>query len=306
KLGRPSHVVPGDALIDGASMQAYTKEPYTIVSHRSCNILPLTRMLAAVRRAYPDVHARPPCGLDAWGDVKLFTNAERDLIDMQARTIPAYCVSQTSNRLYRLLPTLLLSDNVADFVSTHCAGVTSYLTWHLTQVGQMQLDMQEECVCRETERTRTLGSGVAREVVGLKLKPNASEPTKPEFSSWFGSASSVLGASRLVQQDFYPEELDPLSSDDDEDDAELSASQMQQFEAENAEAPELVFHLTRQTEISDQLYENAIATSEMVKKGNIQLREARHRARDGRKWLLAFLIGASCSCTIIKHCNHDP
>ena len=60
-------------------------------------------MLAAVRRAYLDVHARPPpvarqnvrvldtTGLDAWADIKFFTNAERDQIDMQARTILARC-----------------------------------------------------------------------------------------------------------------------------------------------------------------------------------------------------------------------
>ncbi|KAI0303316.1 hypothetical protein B0F90DRAFT_1710058 [Multifurca ochricompacta] len=350
KLGRPSHVVPGDAQIDGAPpfMQAYMKEAYTILQH----IVSLTRMLAAVRRAYLDVHARPPpvtrqvvraldlSGLDVWGDIKFFTNAERDQIDMQARTILARCADRvrdmeilekprfaTSNRLYRLLPTLLLPDNVAaasDFVSAHCAGVTWYLTWRLTQVSQMQRDMQEERVRREMERTRTFGSGVAREVVGLK--PNASEPTKPESSSWFGSASSVLGTSRLVQQNFHPEELDPLSSDEDEDDVELSASQIQQFEAENsqilrsaedtlaavqqAEArlleisalqAELVSQLTRQTEISDQLYEDAIATSEMVGKGNIQLREARRRAREGRKWLLVFLIGASLSLLFLHY-----
>jgi syntaxin 18 len=60
-------------------------------------------MLAAVRRAYLDVHARPPpaarqnvrildaTGVDAWADIKFFTNAERDQIDIQARTILARC-----------------------------------------------------------------------------------------------------------------------------------------------------------------------------------------------------------------------
>lgn len=60
-------------------------------------------MLAAVRRAYLDVHARLPpvtrqgarsldtTGVDAWADVKYFTNAERDQIDVQARQILARC-----------------------------------------------------------------------------------------------------------------------------------------------------------------------------------------------------------------------
>jgi len=66
----------------------------------------LTRMLAAVRRAYLDVHARVPpvtrqtvraldtTGVDAWVDIKYFTNAERDQIDVQARQILARCAER--------------------------------------------------------------------------------------------------------------------------------------------------------------------------------------------------------------------
>lgn len=388
RLARPPHLIPGDNQIDGAPpfMQAYMKEAYIIVSHHSLlfpllltyeklqHITSLTRMLVAVRRAYLDVHARPPpvtrqavpapdtSGIDAWADIKYFTNAERDQIDMQARSILARCadrvrdmealekrevpalpslyptlltlvagrterVAQSSNPLYRLLPALLAPDNVttaSEFVSAHCAGVTWYLTRRLTQVSQVQRDMQEERVRREMERTRTLGSGVARELLSMSV--NASKPVHPESSSWFGSASSALGASWAVSQHSLPEELDQITSDEDEDDVELSASQIQQFEAENvqilrsaedslaavqqAEArlleisalqAELVAQLTRQTELSDQLYEDAISTSEMVDKGNVQLREARRRARDGRKWLLLFLIGASLSLLFLHY-----
>ena len=233
-------------------------------------------------------------------------------------------VAQTSNPLYRFLPALLLPDNVitaSEFVSAHCAGVTWYLTRRLTQVSQMQRDMQEERVRRETERTRTLGSGVARELAGMSVGSS-----QPESTSWFGSASSALGASWAAPQHPPPEELDPLGSDDEDDEVELSASQIQQFEAENAQIlrsaedslaavqqaearlleisalqAELVAQLTRQTEVSDQLYEDAIATSEMVEKGNFQLREARRRARDGRKWLLLFLMGASLSLLFLHY-----
>jgi len=212
----------------------------------------------------------------------------------------------------------------SDFISAHCAGVVWYLTRRLTQVSQMLRDMEEERVRRETERTRTLGSGVARE--RLDMSYSLSGPAQPGSSSWFGSASSALGASWAVPQRAPPEELDPAISDDDEDDVELSASQIQQFEAENAQIlrsaedtlaavqqaearlleisalqAELVAQLTRQTEVSDQLYEDAIATSEMVDKGNVQLREARRRARDSRKWLLAFLIGASLSLLFLHY-----
>lgn len=218
-----------------------------------------------------------------------------------------------------------MPDDVAtasNFVSAHCAGVTWYLTRRLTQVSQVLRDMQEERVRRETERTRTLGSDVARELLGT----NTLEPAQLGSSSWFGTASSALGGSWAVSQRPLPEEMDQGISDDDEDDVELSASQIQQFEAENAQIlrsaedslaavqqaearlleisalqAELVAQLTRQTEVSDQLYDDAIATSEMVEKGNIQLREARRRAREGRKWLLLFLIGASLSLLFLHY-----
>jgi syntaxin 18 len=237
-------------------------------------------------------------------------------------------VAQPYNPIYRLLPTLLVPDDVAtasNFVSAHCAGVTWYLTRRLTQVSQMLRDMQEERVRRETERTRTLGSDVARELLGTNTT-NTTESQQLGSSSWFGTASSTLGGSWAVSQRPPPEEMDQAISDDDEDDVELSASQIQQFEAENAQIlrsaedslaavhqaearlldisalqAELVAQLTRQTEVSDQLYDDAIATSEMVEKGNIQLREARRRAREGRKWLLLFLIGASLSLLFLHY-----
>ncbi|KAI9462536.1 hypothetical protein F5148DRAFT_1016206 [Russula earlei] len=353
-LGRPSHPAPGDSQLEGAPpfMQTYMKEAYTILQHTTS----LTRMLSTVRRAYLDVHARQPPvtrqavrafdtnSVDALADIKYFTNTERDQIDIQARKILARCAervhdmetlekqrieraAQSSNPLYRLLPALLVPDDVAtasEFISAHCAGITWYLTRRLTQVGQMLRDMQEERVRRETERTRTLGSGVARGLVGGSI--TASEFAQPGPSSWFGSASSALGASWVVPPRLPPEEMDPTISDEEEDDVELSASQIQQFEAENAQIlrsaedtlaavqqaearlfeisalqAELVAQLTRQTEVSDQLYEDAIATSELVEKGNVQLREARRRARDGRKWLLLFLIGASLSLLFLHY-----
>ena len=120
KSGKQPHPTPGDTQTDGAPpfMQAYMKEAYTIVSHyrilfpllltreKLQQIGSLTRILAAVRRAYLDVHARIPpvtrqavraldtTGADAWADIKYFTNAERDQIDVQARHILARCADR--------------------------------------------------------------------------------------------------------------------------------------------------------------------------------------------------------------------
>jgi len=63
----------------------------------------------------------------------------------------------------------------------------------------------------------------------------------------------------------------------------------------------LISHLTRQTELTDQLYEDAIATTAMVEKGNVQLREARRRSKDSRLFILLFLVGASLSLLFLHY-----
>ena len=127
-----------------------------------------------------------------------------------------------------------------------------------------------------------------------------------------------MGSSTTLRDDWM--------SETDEEELELSASQIQQFEEENANIlqnvqdtlesvkqaesrlmeisalqMELVAHLTKQTEQTEQLYEDAIATAATVEKGNEQLKEARRRARDGRKWILLFLIGASLSLLFLHY-----
>ncbi|TFY73226.1 hypothetical protein EWM64_g10786, partial [Hericium alpestre] len=117
-----------------------------------------------------------------------------------------------------------------------------------------------------------------------------------------------------------------LELEEDEEDVELTQSQIQQFESENAQIlrgvedtlaavqqaetrlleisalqMELVAQLSRQTEVTDQLYEDAIATTAFVETGNVQLREARRRARDGRMWILLFLIGATLSLLFLHY-----
>lgn len=195
--------------------------------------------------------------------------------------------------------------------------------------------MQEERVKRQLERTRTLGSGAAREASiigsGHSLPPLA-QPATPG-SSWLGGASSSLLAATIgvpaPTQSYAPEpKFDPtsFSSDDEDDEIELSESQILQFEKENSDIlqnvqdklesvqqaesrlmdisalqMELMTHLTRQTELTDQLYEDAIATTSMVDKGNIQLKEAKRRSKDSRLFILLFLIGASLSLLFLHY-----
>jgi len=244
-------------------------------------------------------------------------------------------VASQKNPLTRLLPARLRQDATtlsSDVLAAHHSGVTWYLSRRLAEVSQTQKEMQEERVKRQLERTRTLGSGATREALqlGQKEKDRSSLSEKPRdtlVGSWLGDASSNLLAATLGSSSrgrnsstAGADEVPAASDEDEEEEMELSASQILQFETENANIlravqdtlesvqqaesrltdismlqMELVNHLTRQTELTDQLYEDAIATTSTVEKGNEQLKEAKRRAKDSRLFILVFLIGASLS-----------
>ncbi|KAJ7095290.1 snare protein syntaxin 18/UFE1 [Mycena belliarum] len=228
----------------------------------------------------------------------------------------------------------------SDFVAAHRASITWYLNRRLTEASQTQKEMQEERVKRQLERSKTLGSNAAREAltIGVVDPPFSTDrPQSSKGSSWLGGASSSLiaatiGAPSPSEGNRPPPshvkftDIPPPSDDEDDDDIELSASQILQFETENANIlrnvqdtlesvqqaesrlmdisalqMELVTHLTRQTELTDQLYEDAIATTSTVEKGNLELKEAKRRAKDGRLFILVFLIGASLSLLFLHY-----
>jgi len=244
-----------------------------------------------------------------------------------------------ANLLTRFLPVRLKQDTSnmsSDFVAAHRSSITWYLSRRLTEASQIQRDMQEERFKRQMERSRTLGAGAAREAMNLGIGENPVPSGDKGTITWFGDASSSLIAATIgatssshdssrAPKTIKPSDLPPLD-DDEDDEIELSASQILQFETENAGIlrsvqdtlasvqlaesrlmdistlqMELVTHLTRQTEMTDQLYEDAISTTSQVESGNVQLREARRRAKDSRMWMLLFLIGASISLLFLHY-----
>ncbi|KAF7301352.1 SNARE protein syntaxin 18/UFE1 [Mycena indigotica] len=329
----------------------FLKEAYVVLNH----ITTLTRMLANIKRPYLNVDSRSGSAqhhqsrtLDfeasdsSWASIRHLTNQERDQIDLQAKTILTRCadrvkelealekrrielVASKTNPLTRFLPARLREDAAtrsADFVAAHRASITWYLNRRLTETSQSQKEMQEERVKRELERSKTLGSGAAREMIYADPIFD-SEPRQTSGGGWGSSIiAATLGAPMPSDSSRSPAKTydirPPSDDDEDEDDIELSASQIMQFEQENANIlrsvhdtlesvqqaesrlmdisalqMELVTHLTRQTELTDQLYEDAIATTSTVEKGNVQLKEAKRRSSDSRLFILVFLIGAS-------------
>ncbi|KAF9055202.1 hypothetical protein BDZ89DRAFT_1107038 [Hymenopellis radicata] len=341
----------------------YVAEAYKILSH----ISNLTTMLSSIRKPYLNVDSRRRYNgsssrtLDlagdqqSWSSIQQLSNEERDQIDLQSRLILSRCADRVkemealekrrtellaskSNTLTRWLPTRLRTDESAvasDVTAAHRSSITWYLSRRLAEASQTQKGIQEERVKRELERSRTLGSGAAREAMNITMNPTAGREDREASgsSSWLGDASSSLLAAtigatpRSSHFDVPPPVIEtPNFTDDEDDDIELSASQILQFEEENASIlrgvqdtlesvqqaesrlldisalqMELVSHLTQQTELTDQLYEDAVATTASMEKGNVQLREARRRAKDGRLFILVFLIGASLSLLFLHY-----
>ena len=251
-------------------------------------------------------------------------------------------ISADNNLLTRFLPSRLRQDtsSIAEANRTvHHSSIIYYVNRRLAEVGQTQKEMQEERVKRQMERTRTLGSSVAKEAVTMGLGDLIPIPEPISLAnakgtrSWIGDAASSLVSSIGLPSPSIgsgPAQISMTpgedTDDDDYDDMELSTSQIQQFESENANIlrsvqdtlasvqqaearlmdisalqMELVAQLTKQSEITDQLYEDAVNTTASVERGNIQLREAKRRATDGRLYILVFLISSSLALLFLHY-----
>ncbi|KAF8974213.1 hypothetical protein BDZ97DRAFT_1911421 [Flammula alnicola] len=248
-------------------------------------------------------------------------------------------VASKTNPLTRLLPARLRQDEStlsSDVIAAHHSSITWYLSRRLAEASQTQKELQEERVKRQLERTRSLGSNAAQEALTMYTRDysaNSQSTSSRGPGGWLESTiAATIGATPSSQDTqrkvsaYSPAASSYASEDDDDDEIELSASQIMQFEQENANILknvqdtlesvqqaesrlmdisalqiELVTHLTRQTELTDQLYEDAIMTTSTVEKGNEQLKEAKRRAKDGRLFILVFLIGASLSLLFLHY-----
>ena len=255
----------------------------------------------------------------------------------------AELVASRMSPLARFLPARLRQDEASlssDIIAAHHASITWYLSRRLTEASQTQKELQEERIRRQLERTRSLGSGAAQEVLVMQSQPqNRTSTSSPSSLTGTGSPGSWLGTTIGVaigasygasSQDSQHKTTTPSESwlveDDEDDEIELSASQIMQFETENASIlknvqdtlesvqqaearlrdistlqMELVTRLTQQTELTDQLFEDALTATSTVEKGNEQLKEAKRRAKDGRIFILVFLIGASFSLLFLHY-----
>ncbi|KAJ2916405.1 hypothetical protein MD484_g3958, partial [Candolleomyces efflorescens] len=365
KLGHPKSPSPSQESSEVASGKEYINEAYTVLNHiNTLNrmLASIRKAYLNVDSRTSPLSRQGSRNLDfsegeaAWSNIRHLSNEERDQIDLQARVIIQRCstrvkemealekrrselVASKVNPLIRLLPARLRQDEStlsSGVIAAHRSSVTWYLSRRLAEMSQVQKDMQEERVKRQLERNRSLATGAVREATGLldTQASTASTSQSSSPSSWLGDATSGIIAATLgvddrrrhspVQPPIRIESSYP--SEDEDDDIELTSSQILQFEAENAAIlrnvqdtlesvqqaesrlmdisalqMELVTHLTRQTELTEQLFEDAIATTSTVEKSKAELKKAQQRGKDGRLFILVFLLGASFSLLFLHY-----
>lgn len=171
----------------------------------------------------------------------------------------------------------------------------------MAQLSVTMGTMQEERHKRREERSRTLGGQAAREASKFERDPSA--------------VANLFGLNNRNEKE-PPKGIIP--EDEPSIDSQLSAEQVQQFALENnalvehmenqltsvlaAEKSlleistlqsELVRHLAQQTEMTEMLYDQAVGSVGDMGKANEQLKQARQRGKEGRLFLLIFLLGAS-------------
>lgn len=312
-----------------ASYDLFTKEAYRIYQH----IDSLKRFLLTIRPAYLSTSNRPTRAstrhtemktADAGSGDSLFalfsgnihnlTDRERDEIDFQAKLIIRRCIdrikeleaaekarqqqeaAKPTHRLAQFLSSVLLPPSTEDMLFVHRSSITWLLNQQLMNVSQIQKDQQEIRLMREIEKSENQ--------LSRSMYTNTAD----------SSTSPVSGIDSYHQQEF----LDQPPIDENPFEEQLSKEQVQMLEKENSIMLEdlnntlnqvksaekalleistlqtqLTDHLAAQTLQTDRLYADAIATTDKVEQGNLQLMTARERNKSSRKFTLAFLIGAS-------------
>ncbi|TYJ57661.1 hypothetical protein B9479_001514 [Cryptococcus floricola] len=231
--------------------------------------------------------------------------------------------SLPASSLFQLLPSLALpsspSTSSEPIISAHHASIIWTLNDTMAKLTGTLSDMQTERVKRREERGRTLGNGASAEAERLGRARKAGEgrsiPDGVVVDVHDAALSPTMGSDPHLHSGLGI--IDPSAPPIE---SQLSQAQMQEFESENnallehmsstlssvlsAESSlleisqlqsELVRHLAQQTEVVEQLYEDAVGSVAEVRKANDQLVKARERGKEGRLFLLVFILGASFS-----------
>ncbi|KAI7892079.1 uncharacterized protein EV154DRAFT_506234 [Mucor mucedo] len=301
------------------SYDLFTKEAYRIYQH----IDSLKRFLLTIRPAYLSTNNRSSrttvrkteltapeasngdslFALFA-GNIHNLTDRERDEIDFQAKLIIRRCIDrikelETSEKLRQqqeaAKPTHLLAQflsavlppNTEDVLSVHRSSITWLLNQQLMKVSQIQKDQQEIRLMREIEKSEN------------QLSKSTFNDTKSFVPPTVESYQPEQEPENPFEQQLSQEQVQMLEKENSIMLEDLNNTLNQVKSAEKALLEistlqtQLTNHLAVQTVQTDKLYADAIATTDKVGQGNMQLMTARERNRSSRKFMLIFLIGAS-------------
>jgi syntaxin 18 len=170
-----------------------------------------------------------------------------------------------------------------------------------------QIAISQDCAHMATVRTsktrESISPSLSSSWFSLGIPPETGWSFKPGFVAPGDKHSSITifddDAISSNQTDLSPSQIQVFES---ENSALLKSMESELASVQRAEArlleisalqSELVFHLSQQAEQTGQLFDDAIASTAMAEKGNVQLREAARRAMDSRVFLLVFLLGSS-------------
>ncbi|KWU45439.1 hypothetical protein RHOSPDRAFT_28818 [Rhodotorula sp. JG-1b] len=266
--------------------------------------------------------------------VRQLEQLEKARLEAEKRDNPSPTASGGAlSRLLRLAPATS-QDSAAttaaaeQALAQHRSLITFYLNALLADVSQRQRDQQEARVQRQLEKAQSLGALGANVGGPFGTDTLTAAAAAAAGGSGKGATTAPIPSTSSSSSSFIPG-MDDDDDDDDDDNplgSTLTAEQVQQFEAEEsallkatqtdldalhkaesslleiaALQTQLVSHLTQQSELTDQLWEDAITVSGEVERGNKQLKQAKERSRDSRLWLLVFLFGSSFTLLFLDY-----
>lgn len=273
-------------------------------------------------------------GFQGFSNVRWFSENEKDQIDTLVavglkksvegvralesaeKVRKAQQDAQQSNALSRFLGISLTSHNIAvEQFDSHRASILWFLNQQLTDLGKAIKSQQEMRAKKKMEKVMKSGLAGLMNVTGSSAVPH--------------SNPSLTSIEKTEIPTIYQPKTDQLLQDSVDEptmQSVLTQEQIQQFEKESSEVlqatentlksikqtesslleisnlqTELVYHLTQQNEMIDQLWDDSIVSTGKIKQGNQQLLSASESNKESRKWLLVFLLGSSFALLFVDY-----
>ncbi|MCO5565664.1 hypothetical protein L7F22_019338 [Adiantum nelumboides] len=281
--------------------------------------------------------------LDSWRGVQNLNDKERDEIEFQVKITIKRCLARikeleegenvrkrttvglSHNPFSRLLGSATTSASpgrshplYAEQLSQHRFAITQYLNNKLAQTNAKMGDLQEARLKAQRVKQINLAGSAATLTssngIEKKREPVAGSVRATQTKEKSSVPNEVLSLDQPYQSDFSS--------------SQLTAEQIQQFDKESSalveslsddlravEAAErklseiselqtqLIQHLGNQTEMADNLHQEALGHTLEVGKGNEQLQRAKENNRQANRFLCIFLIGSGLGLLFL-HCEY--